>query len=133
MGCENNFDGQGCHSVPTGVVDAYDWFQQELDSEQELNSLLNNIRKWHCDRNLIDGSTDAAQFKKLQEEVDELKSSIEQKTDVSDDIGDIIVVLVNIATRNNLSIRSCLQRAWNDIKDRKGKMVDGIFVKETSV
>ena len=133
MGCENNFGGQGCHSAPTGVVDAYNWFPQELDSEQELNSLLNNIRKWHCDRNLIDGSTDAAQFKKLQEEVNELKSSIEQKTDVSDDIGDIIVVLVNIATRNNLSIRSCLQRAWNDIKDRKGKMVDGIFVKETSV
>ena len=50
--------------------------------------------------------------------------------DVADDIGDMIVVLINIAERNNLTIEDCLEQAWNDIKDRKGKMVDGIFVKE---
>jgi hypothetical protein len=32
--------------------------------------------------------------------------------------------------RNNISIEECLQQAYDDIKDRKGKMVDGIFVKE---
>ena len=42
----------------------------------------------------------------------------------------MIVVLINIAERNGLTIEDCLEQAWNDIKDRKGKMVDGIFVKE---
>jgi len=38
--------------------------------------------------------------------------------------------MLNIMARNNLSIEECLEKAYNDIKDRKGKMVDGIFVKE---
>jgi hypothetical protein len=42
----------------------------------------------------------------------------------------MIVVLINIAERNNVSLTECLDQAWNDIKDRKGKMVDGIFIKE---
>ena len=42
----------------------------------------------------------------------------------------MIVVLINIAERNDLSLRECMEKAWEDIKDRKGRMVDGIFVKE---
>jgi len=42
----------------------------------------------------------------------------------------MIVVLINIAERNGVSINECLSQAWDDIKDRKGKMIDGIFVKE---
>jgi hypothetical protein len=41
-----------------------------------------------------------------------------------------MVVLINIALRNNLSLTDCLNHAYNDIKDRKGQMIDGIFVKE---
>jgi len=40
-------------------------------------------------------------------------------------------VLINIMERNNWHITDCLEVAWTDIKDRKGKMVDGIFVKES--
>jgi hypothetical protein len=50
--------------------------------------------------------------------------------DMKDDIGDIMVVLINIMERNNYSLTDCLETAWDDIKDRKGRMVDGIFVKE---
>jgi len=49
---------------------------------------------------------------------------------IADDLGDMMVVMINIMARNNLSIEECLEKAYNDIKDRKGKMVDGIFVKE---
>jgi hypothetical protein len=49
---------------------------------------------------------------------------------MKDDIGDIMVVLINIMERNNYSLTDCLETAWDDIKDRKGRMVDGIFVKE---
>jgi len=49
---------------------------------------------------------------------------------VVDDIGDCLVVLINIAERNGLSLFDCLNHAYEDIKDRKGKMVGGVFVKE---
>jgi hypothetical protein len=52
---------------------------------------------------------------------------------MKDDIGDIMVVLINIMERNGYSMMDCLETAWIDIKDRKGKMVDGIFVKEADL
>jgi len=94
------------------------------------SSIINNIMGWHYDRNLIDGSTDKAQLVKLVEETHELIDSVYDETSPIDDIGDIIVVLINIAERNNLSLDDCLTHAYNDIKDRKGTMVNGIFVKE---
>ena len=95
-----------------------------------METLINKAIQWHHDRNLIAGSTDAAQHTKLVEEVKELETNILLSQPVADDIGDILVVLINIATRNNLSLSQCLQVAYDDIKDRKGKMVDGVFVKE---
>lgn len=92
--------------------------------------LIRSIKQWHHDRNLIDGATDKDQLAKLIQEMGELSDNICKGKDVADDIGDMIVVLINIAERNNLTIEDCLEQAWNDIKDRKGKMVDGIFVKE---
>ena len=92
--------------------------------------ITNKIARWHHDRNLINGSTDQAQFLKLIEETGELAGNLARGKDIRDDIGDIIVVLINIATRNNLTIKECLDVAYNDIKDRKGTMVDGVFIKE---
>ena len=92
--------------------------------------LIRKIKQWHHDRNLIDGATDKDQLAKLIQEMGELSDNICKGNDVADDIGDMIVVLINIAERNNLSIEDCLEQAYNDIKDRKGKMVDGVFVKE---
>lgn len=92
--------------------------------------ITNKIAQWHHDRNLIDGSTDQAQFLKLIEETGELAGNLARGKDIRDDIGDIIVVLINIATRNNLTIEECLDVAYDDIKDRKGTMIDGVFIKE---
>lgn len=96
----------------------------------ECARLIQNIADWHYKRNLIAGATHKDQYCKLIAEAGELGDSIAKKRDPSDDIGDIIVVLVNMAEREGLSIQQCLERAWNDIKDRKGRMVDGVFVKE---
>ena len=95
--------------------------------------ITNKIAEWHHQRNLIDGSTDQAQFLKLIEEVGELAGNLARGKDISDDIGDIIVVLINIAERNNLTIEECMLVAYNDIKDRKGKMIDGVFIKEVTL
>ena len=88
------------------------------------------IIQWHRDRNLIDGSTDKDQYMKLIQEMGELSDNICKGKDIADDCGDIMVVLLNIMERNGLSMQHCLEVAYNDIKDRKGRMVDGVFVKE---
>tara|TARA_R110000796_G_scaffold46062_5_gene111531 strand:+ start:201 stop:500 length:300 start_codon:yes stop_codon:yes gene_type:complete len=95
-----------------------------------MKELISKILQWHKDRNLIAGATDLSQLFKLREEVDELEQSILNGSSPVDDIGDIIVVLVNIAERNGLTIDECLEHAYNDIKDRKGRMINGLFVKE---
>ena len=88
------------------------------------------IAQWHRDRNLIEGSTDKDQYHKLIQEAGELSDSLCKEKDIRDDVGDMMVVLINIMVRNNLTMKECLAVAYDDIKDRKGKMIDGIFVKE---
>lgn len=97
----------------------------------QVPMLISLIVGWHYERKLIENSTDLAQFAKLVSEVGELADNIAKGNDISDDIGDIIVVLINIAERNCLSIESCLGKAWEDIKDRTGTMSkSGVFVKD---
>ena len=88
------------------------------------------IGQWNRDRNLIEGSTDKDQYLKLIQEAGELSDSLCKGKDIRDDVGDMMVVLINIMVRNNLTMKDCLKVAYADIKDRKGKMIDGIFVKE---
>lgn len=95
-----------------------------------IEARIEQVKQWHIDRNLIDGASDKDQVCKLIQEVGELSDNVCKNKDVADDIGDIMVVLINIAERNGLSLEHCLDVAYDDIKDRKGRMVDGIFVKE---
>ena len=97
---------------------------------ETLENLVKMVTGWHHDRNLIKGSTDKDQTLKLVQELGELSDSVCKNKDVRDDIGDMLVVLINIAERNKFSLEDCLQKAWDDIKDRKGTMIDGVFVKE---
>lgn len=102
-----------------------------MTNENEwMMTWVERIKQWHYDRNLIEGSDDKTQFAKLIQEAGELSDNICKGKDIRDDIGDMMVVLINIAERNNLSLTECLEVAYHDIKDRKGRMVDGVFVKE---
>lgn len=98
-----------------------------------VSTLIAKITNWHYDRNLIGGSDDKSQFAKLIQECGELSDNICKSRDISDDIGDIMVVLINIAERNNISIQDCLETAWEDIKDRNGQMRDGVFIKQSDL
>jgi NTP pyrophosphatase (non-canonical NTP hydrolase) len=100
------------------------------EETKQLQETIQKIKQWHYDRNLIDGATDKDQYLKLIQEAGELSDNICKGRDISDDIGDMIVVLINIAERNGLSVTECVGKAYDDIKDRKGKMIDGVFIKE---
>ena len=106
---------------------------QYIRESSDLITYTEKIKQWHYDRNLIEGADDKTQFAKLIQEAGELSDNICKGKNVKDDIGDMIVVLINIAERNNLSLTQCLEEAYNDIKDRKGKMIDGVFVKESDL
>lgn len=96
----------------------------------EIDDLIFSVVNWHQQRNLIDGSTDQAQFVKLAEELGELADAIAKGKDVKDPVGDMLVVLINICKRNNTSLQESLAVAWEEIRHRKGRMVDGVFIKE---
>lgn len=90
------------------------------------------IRQWASDRNLINGSDPKSQFVKLMEEAGELAQAIAKQRDdeFADAIGDMFVVLTILAAQKEMNIEECIAGAWHEIKDRKGRMVDGVFVKE---
>ena len=113
------------HFKDTSNQDLLDQIQLEVT----IGTLIDKIMKWHEDRNLIEGSTDKDQVLKLQQELGELSDSVCKQKDMKDDLGDMMVIMLNIMKRNNITMEECLETAYNDIKDRKGKMIDGIFVK----
>ena len=97
-----------------------------------MNNLIENVIQWHRDRNLIDGSDDKSQVLKLVQELGELSDSVCKDEDIQDDIGDMLVVMINICERNNVTLDDCLTTAYRDIEHRTGRMVDGVFVKESA-
>ena len=85
-------------------------------------------------RGIINNSTPLAQFAKRVSEIGELGDNIAKQRDVTDDIGDCLVVLNTIAIMFDTTLEDCLNVAYNDIKDRKGHMnSEGIFIKEGDV
>ena len=92
--------------------------------------LIGAITKWHYDRNTIYGGTNIQQFPKLVEEFGELAGNLARSRDRKDDYGDIMVVMIGMMERDGVSMYECLLTAYEDIKDRKGRMEQGVFVKE---
>lgn len=90
------------------------------------------VLRWAEDRNLVEGSDPARQMRKLLEEVGELAGAIatDDKEEMQDAIGDCCVVLRIMAAQAGLPWQACLDHAWEQIKDRTGRMQDGVFVKD---
>ena len=69
------------------------------------------------------------------EEAGELAAGLarQDESKVIDSIGDMVVVLTIMAEMYDFNIEGCIEAAYDEIKDRKGKMVDGVFVKEADL
>ncbi|UFT98116.1 MazG-like family protein [Radiobacillus kanasensis] len=99
-----------------------------------MDDITGKIKQWAIDRKL-DEAQPEKQMLKLMEEVGELaqgfvKGNTEQ---VMDSIGDTYVVLTILSMQLNLDIGLCIQLAYSEIKDRKGEMRNGVFVKESDL
>jgi len=102
---------------------------------QETNGKTNQfdlIRTWANERGLYDKGDPKTQALKLVEEVGETCRAIlkEDKIEAIDGIGDCVVVLTNLAELLGTPIEVCINMAYNEIKDRKGKMNNGTFKKD---
>ena len=89
------------------------------------------IRDWADNKGLYDKGDKKTQYCKLIEEAGELGRAIlkEDQEEFVDAIGDMVVVLTNLAHLGGVTIEHCIDSAYNEIKDRKGEMVNGTFVK----
>ena len=99
--------------------------------ERNASQRFDLIRQWASDRNLYDKGDTKTQFCKLMEEAGELGRAIlkDDQKEFVDAIGDMVVVLTNLAELGGTSIEDCIDSAYNEIKDRKGGMKNGTFVK----
>ncbi len=94
--------------------------------------MFQQIRDWAQERGLYDSGNTTTQYVKLQEECGELAKALLQddQPEVIDAIGDIVVVLTNLAHQRGTHIETCISSAYNEIKGRTGQMINGTFVKD---
>jgi len=90
------------------------------------------IRDWAATRGLYDEGNSHTQYVKLQEEAGELAKALlkNDKPEIIDAIGDIVVVLTNLAHLEGTDIEECIDAAYVEIAARTGKMINGTFVKD---
>ena len=102
-------------------------------SVDKVSNRFDLIRTWAQERGLYDKGNSHTQYVKLQEEAGELAQAIlkQDKPEVQDAIGDMVVVLTNLAHLEGFTIEDCIDSAYTEIAMRKGKMLNGTFVKET--
>ena len=96
-----------------------------------LDNLTIKIRMWSREKG-INKAEPSKQMLKLVEEVGELAQGLAKGNNdqVIDSIGDVYVVLTILAQQLDLDVEDCVKMAYEEIADRKGKMVNGVFVKE---
>ena len=104
------------------VVSSNSWNQNE---RFEL------IRQWASKRGILDKGNSHTQYVKLMEEAGELAQALLNKDtyEIKDAIGDMVVVLTNLAALEGMTIENCIDSAYNEIANRTGTMLNGTFVK----
>tara|TARA_Y100000592_G_scaffold84624_1_gene135746 strand:+ start:28 stop:801 length:774 start_codon:yes stop_codon:yes gene_type:complete len=102
---------------------------KHIESQQ---SIFDSIRNWAQVRGIYENGDVKTQYVKLQEESGELAKALlkDDQAEIVDAIGDMIVVLTNLAEQRNVRVETCIASAYNQISDRQGKMINGTFVKD---
>lgn len=97
----------------------------------KLTNEFEPIRVWADKRDIFTQGTINGQLNKLEEETQEVRDAIESgnEKEFIDAIGDTIISAVNLAKMKGFDAEHCINMAYNEIKDRKGKMLNGEFVK----
>lgn len=117
-----------CKTLSTTVPDI------KKEEKEQTPNVYDLIRQWADERGIYKSGDTKTQFAKLQEESGELARAIlkNDRAEFIDAIGDMMVVLTNLAALEGLKVEDCVVSAYDVIKSRQGKMVNGTFVKQVN-
>jgi phosphoribosyl-ATP pyrophosphohydrolase len=101
-----------------------------------MEELINKVIEWGEPKGLTENRPmlkSWPQYEKVQEEAQEIARSLvnNDRDGLIDGLGDTMVTLILLAKQNGLDIQECLEYAYNEIKGRTGKIVNGKFVKDS--
>lgn len=106
------------------------------DTDNTFSDLIAKINQWADERNLKQADP-KIQRMRITEEVGEIRDVLlkptkftEPQAALKDAIGDTLVTIIVLAHQLDLDVTECLSIAYEEIKNRKGKMINGTFVKE---
>lgn len=99
-----------------------------------MDELVELVEKWAKNKGL-DKADPSKQMLKVVEETGEVAAALARndQDDLRDGIGDVVVTLIILALQSDMDIYECLNVAYDEIKDRTGKMVNGVFVKSSDL
>lgn len=106
--------------------------QNEVLSPEKFEDLEKKVIDWASEKGIFLKATRMKQGLKTLEEVEELLAAIDDndKPEIVDALGDILVTIIIQAKMNGLKLTDCLCSAYNVISKRTGKMINGQFVKD---
>jgi NTP pyrophosphatase (non-canonical NTP hydrolase) len=119
------------HKRYKNEIDELPFKEEELE-EYNVVFYFDKIRDWAEERGIYEHGDPKTQYLKLMEEAGELGRAIlkDNEGEQLDAIGDMVVVLTNLAELLGLSIEECVESAYDVISKRTGKMINGTFVKD---
>ncbi|AGW43792.1 DNA binding protein [Staphylococcus phage phiRS7] len=105
-----------------------------IERTDNMNKLIKQVEQWSKDKNLDRGNPDR-QALKFYEEAGEVGAALSRNKldDLKDGIGDTVVTLIILAQQHGMTLEECLQYAYDEIKGRKGKTINGTFIKESDL
>ena len=107
-----------------------------------FKDLKEKVLSWADDKDLLHSENVDKQFMKFIEEVFEFKSELDMwmyggdilkpinLEHVKDEMGDIFVTLIILCEQIGIDPEECLSMAYEKISKRKGKTINGQFIKE---
>ncbi|WP_413527397.1 MazG-like family protein [Marinilactibacillus psychrotolerans] len=95
-----------------------------------MDKLVSQVEQWSKEKGLNQAEP-TKQFLKVSEEFGEIGAALARgNVDMfKDAVGDTVVTLIILAQQKGYTLEECLQVAYDEIKGRQGRMVDGVFVK----
>lgn len=96
-----------------------------------MDRLIEKVELWAIKRNIENGDP-KIQLCKTLEELGEFAKAVNKNDKIGqiDGLGDTLVTLIIVAMQLKLDVKECLNYAYNEIKDRKGKTIGGVFIKD---
>ena len=127
----NQFQGKYFNerNIPQTIM-----FDRKKKKKKNKPNIYDLIRTWATEKGIYKTGDSRTQYVKLMEEAGELAQALlkNDETEVIDAIGDMVVVLTNLAKLRGHNIEDCITSAYSVIKDRQGKMINGTFVKNST-